>query len=109
SGIPGAPIILDSYGEGDKPVITSFKSLTKWITKGGNIYETKLEEIHGALNVLTIDKVPFPVGRYPNPTEENSGYLTIGSTNQNNFISSKELQAPVNFSGGEVVIRKNSW
>src|SRR4051794_8106026 len=37
SGSSSSPIVIGAYGSGDKPIITSFKSVSGWVSKGGGI------------------------------------------------------------------------
>ncbi|MCH7400192.1 Ig-like domain-containing protein, partial [Belliella sp. DSM 107340] len=110
SGTISAPITFGAYGDGDKPIITSLEEVNEWISVGNGIYESKdkfsnIEKI----NVLTIDNTLFSLGRFPNFDEENKGYLNITSTPNNNTILSTDLNGSLDWSGGEIVIRKNPW
>ncbi|MDO9551482.1 Ig-like domain-containing protein, partial [Rhodonellum sp.] len=107
SGTAGAPISFGSYGSGVKPIITSLVTVSNWISKGGNIYEANVE-VEDALNIVLLDGKAQAMGRFPNPDAIRKGYLTISSTSGGNIVS-PDLQAPVNFTGGEIVIRKNNW
>jgi parallel beta-helix repeat protein len=59
--------------------------------------------------MVTLDNVPQAMGRYPNSDAANKGYLTIDSYIGNTQITDSELSGAPNFTGGEVVIRKNRW
>ena len=107
SGNSGAPITFGSYGSGEKPIITSLLRVTNWTSKGGNIYEAYVG-VESDLNIVLMDGKAQAMGRYPNADANKSGYLTINSYGWG-YVSSSEMQAPSNFSGGEVVIRKNNW
>ncbi|MEX2513461.1 MAG: right-handed parallel beta-helix repeat-containing protein [Cyclobacteriaceae bacterium] len=109
SGQAGNPIVIGAYEKGEKPVITSMMEVKNWETKGNHLYEAHVEDISGDLSVLTIAGTPYALGRYPNRSEENAVYLTIDSHNGENMVSTNNLQAPSNFTGGEIVIRKNNW
>lgn len=108
SGLAGYPIKFGSYGAGAKPVITSFVTVSDWIAKGGGIYEASVDQVSDNLNVVTIGGRPYAMGRYPNDSENNSGYITINST-WGSTISGSGLKTGANFVGGEVVIRKTNW
>ncbi len=109
SGIPNNPIRFDQYGSGKKPVLTTMVQVKDWVSKGGNLYEANLHDLDGLLNVLTIDDVVYPMGRYPNADTNNNGYLTIESVNENAISHDNQIRQFHDFSGAEVVIRKNNW
>ncbi len=108
SGTAGAPISFGSYGSGEKPVLTGFREIKDWVSKGGNVYEALIPEITTALSTVVIDNILQAMGRYPNDNAANSGYLTINSFS-GGTIGSSGMQAPANMAGGEIVIRKNNW
>ncbi|WP_184496650.1 Ig-like domain-containing protein, partial [Algoriphagus iocasae] len=108
SGSSGAPISFGSYGSGEKPIITGFREIKNWVSKGGNLYEAQIAEINTSLSTVLIDNVLQAMGRYPNDNAANSGYLTINSFS-GGTIGSSGMQAPASMSGGEIVIRKNNW
>lgn len=108
SGLPDAPIILEEYGSGEKPTITTSISIKNWIGGEKNIYHTKINQIIDQLNVLTINGIIFPKGRFPNQQAMNAGYLSIEEKNKD-FIINKEIEKMPDFTGGEIVIRKNNW
>ncbi|MBB1284783.1 right-handed parallel beta-helix repeat-containing protein, partial [Flavisolibacter sp. BT320] len=56
------------------------------------------------VNMVVINKAPRAMGRFPN-----SGYLTVHSHSGHNQISSNDLSSNPNWTGGEVVIRKNRF
>ncbi|MCH7411688.1 Ig-like domain-containing protein, partial [Belliella sp. DSM 111904] len=103
-------IEFGAYGTGDKPIITSFVEVNGWSSVGNGVYEAELRitEIE-KINVFTIDETPYELGRFPNFDGPNKGYLNIESTPNNNSIISSNLSGSSNWSGGEIVIRKNPW
>lgn len=107
SGSPNSPIKYGSYGSGEKPIITSLKTISNWVKKGDNIYEADLE-VSGDLNIVILNGIAQALGRYPNSDSKKNGYLTISSVREGH-IGSKELHLTPDFTGGEVVIRKNNW
>ncbi|WP_296618522.1 Ig-like domain-containing protein, partial [Marivirga sp.] len=108
SGADGNPILFTSYGSGAKPIITSLEPITNWQSIGGGIYEADITNLTGdKVQVVLIDNEIKPMGRYPNADASNAGYLLINSVNSNYSINGGAL--PGDFSGGEVVIRKNNW
>ena len=90
SGEPGKPIVIGAYGNGSKPVVTSMVEIKNWKSKGNNLYEAHVEGISGDLSILTIAGTPHPLGRYPNYTEKNAGYLNIDSHNGEDKVSNRQ-------------------
>ena len=62
-----------------------------------------------SINTVTINGLNQPVGRYPNLTAPNGGYLTFEGHVGNTQITDNELTAGTNWSGAELVIRKERW
>ncbi len=108
SGSSGAPISIGSFGSGNKPIVTSLSFISDWKSRGGNIYEAQVNGIKDDVNIVLVEDQIYEMGRFPNEIDDNQGYLTIQSYN-GGTITSSQLQAPTNFTGGEVVIRKNNW
>jgi parallel beta-helix repeat protein len=109
SGSSGSPIVIGSYGSGPKPVITSLVTLGNWKSIGNGIYESTDNSLTKGVNVVLMNEKIQELGRYPNSDASNGGYLTISSSSGNSSVSSNELSSSPNFSGGEIVIRKNQW
>jgi hypothetical protein len=67
SGRSGSPVTYGAYGSGNKPIITGFTTVTSWTNKGGNIWEsTNPVSTLSSLNMVVINGVNTPMGRYPN-------------------------------------------
>jgi len=92
-----------AYGSGSNPLLSGFTTLSSWTLSSGNVYYASLDVPR--LNVVTLDGVIKPMGRYPN-----AGYLTYTSHSNNASITGTTVGAiPFNPAGGEVVIRKRRW
>ncbi|MDQ2720976.1 MAG: right-handed parallel beta-helix repeat-containing protein, partial [Bacteroidota bacterium] len=105
SGSPGAPITISAYGAGANPVITGFTTVTSWTNLGNNIWEsTNSVSTLSNCNMVVINGVNTPMGRYPN-----SGWLNIDSHSGNTSITSNSLSALANWTGAEVVTRTLRW
>jgi parallel beta-helix repeat protein len=113
-------IHFGAYGNGRKPVVTSLKYASGWVSIGGNKYTTKLTGVEGQLNILYIDdlEVPVPVARLPklsNPL--NGGWLTVdvavnkhgGAGTIGNTIQDNDMPSFNNLDGAGVIARKNQW
>ena len=110
SGSASSPIVFSAYGTGAKPLISGFVTLSGWTNAGGNVWRANVASASSSLLVVTIDGNLQRLGRYPNPEATNSGYLSytaISSTAPS--ITGTELSTTTNWTGAEVVIRKNHW
>jgi hypothetical protein len=110
SGTSGNPISFGAYGTGESPVITGFTTILAWTNLGSNIWEsTSAISTLATLNMVSVNNVNTPMGRFPNADVTNSGYLTFQSHSGNTSITSSSLTGTPNWTGAEVVIRPNRW
>jgi len=109
SGAAGSPIVISSYGTGAKPIITGLTSVTGWTTLSAGIYKGNCPSASTVVNVVLLNGAPQPIGRYPNADAANKGYVTLTAHVGDTQITSTTLNTAVNWTGGEVVIRKNHW
>jgi hypothetical protein len=71
SGTSNIRITFGAYGSGAKPIITGFTTVSGWTNVGNGIYSKVITpENNGtygssAVNVVTVDGVNTPMGRYP--------------------------------------------
>lgn len=104
SGTAGNNITFGAYGTGVKPVITGFTTITSgWTSEGGGIY-SKVITSDAQTNMVTIDGISYGMGRFPD-----ASYLTYQTFSTNTSITSSSLTGTPNYTGSEVVIRKNDW
>ncbi|MEJ7768232.1 MAG: PA14 domain-containing protein, partial [Chitinophagaceae bacterium] len=108
SGGSGSPIIFSSYGSGIKPVISGFMTLSNWSNLGNGVWETNCPSLNG-LNMVTLNGTVQPMGRYPNINAPSKGYLTLEGHSGTSQITDNELSGNTNWTGAEIVIRKNNW
>lgn len=108
-GTVTSPIVISAYGTGPQPVITSLVTLTNWVAAGNGIYESYNDSLAKTINVVLLNNVAQEMGRYPNSNTSNKGYLTLESHVNNSSLTDNELTPSPNWTGAEVVIRKNSW
>lgn len=108
SGSSGSPIVLAAYGSGPKPVISGFTAVTGWSPVGGNIWEAPVNSAM-RVNVLLLNNTPQAIGRYPNASAANGGFLKYESYSGSESITDQQLGPAPDWTGGEVVIRKNRW
>ncbi|RYY26224.1 MAG: hypothetical protein EOP41_04730, partial [Sphingobacteriaceae bacterium] len=108
SGSSGNPIVFGAYGDGNLPEITGFVNLSGWQQKGGNVWEAVVNGGLSYLNTVVINGASKAVGRYPNVTAANQGYLTYDSFNTNVSVTDSKLSGQ-NWTGGQIVMRKTRW
>lgn len=59
--------------------------------------------------MVTLNQVEQPLGRYPNPADPAGGYLKIKSSDTAMVVPAAALPGSTDWSGGEIVIRRNRW
>ncbi|MEI6750699.1 MAG: cadherin domain-containing protein, partial [Bacteroidota bacterium] len=98
--------------------INGLTTLTGWTDTGNGIYSKTLTGTISlysgtgtvrAIDMVTIDDINTPFGRYPNATNTNGGYLTIDSHSGATSITDAALPASPNFTGGELVSKTSHW
>jgi hypothetical protein len=105
SGSSGSPITIGAYGTGAMPVISGLTTVSSWTNLGSNIWEsTGSVSSLSAIKMVLINGVNTRMGRYPN-----TGYLTYQSFSGKTSITSSSLSGSPNWTGAEVVIRKQRW
>jgi hypothetical protein len=109
SGSKDKPIIISSYGGGNKPVITGFTTISSWTLIGNNIYEATIPFNRETVNCVVINGELQPIGRYPKTSATNGGYLNFESHSGDGQITDNQLSGIPDWTGGEIVIRKNHW
>ena len=102
-------ITFSNYDIGAKPVITGLVNITKWKSAGNNIWEATVPDGLSTLNMVVINGVLTPMGRYPNANTVNGGYNTYENYINNASITDNELSVTPNFTGADVVIRKADY
>lgn len=108
SGSESLPIVFASYGEGNRPIISSLQALTNWVSIGDGIYESNNTLLGNSVNILMLNGSEQPMGRYPNIDDENKGYLTFESHTMNS-ITDNQFASSINWTGAEVIVRPERW
>ncbi len=103
SGAEANPIVFGAYGSGENPVITGFKTLSSWTYVKPGIYRSPLST-SSPVNMVSLNGSPQTLGRYPN-----TGYLIFESHYSNRSITDNELSASPDWSGAELVLKKNPY
>ncbi len=108
SGSGGQPIVVDGYGSGDKPILAGSVVLSNWTNIGNNTWQTSCSACGSDVTGVYRNGDAMPLGRYPNLSDSERGYLNIQSHNDKTQITSRQ-SLPANFTGGEVVTRPVQW
>lgn len=96
-----------AYGTGARPVITGFVTLSGWTSVSTGVYKAAVSA-KSHLNMVSLNGRPQQIGRYPNVTEANKGYLSYEAATSLS-ITDNDMPATVNWTGAEIAIRKNGW
>lgn len=100
-------LIYSAYGTGAKPVITGLITATGWTSLGNGVFECTVNA-KKRLNVVLLNGKIQQIGRYPNASDANGGYLSYESATSSS-ITDNQLSTTVNWTGAEVAIRKNGY
>lgn len=110
SGTAAARIVVSAYGSGILPVLSGYTNVTGWTMIGTGIYQANVAAAKTSLNNVQINGVLQSMGRYPNASDANGGYLNYESySSTSSSITDNELTATTNWTGANAVIRKNRW
>ncbi|MFD2573898.1 NPCBM/NEW2 domain-containing protein [Spirosoma soli] len=108
SGSVNQPISIDAYGSGNKPVLSGAVIISNWTNIGNNVWQADCPACGSQVTGVYRNNSSLPLGRYPNLNASNKGYLTVQSHAGNAQITSQQ-SLPMNFTGGEAVIRPVQW
>jgi len=104
SGTSAIPLLITSYGTGNEPIIEGFTTLTSWTQVGAtNVYYASAT-VQSAPLMVIIDNVQHGMGRWPNATMN-----IIETVNSSTEIVDNELTEQPDWTGAEIVMRKNRW
>ena len=102
-------VTFGAYGSGANPVITGLRTISSWRALGSNIWEADVPGGLATLNMVIINGVLTPMGRYPNADAPNGGYLKYESAVGNTSITDNQLSNYPDWTGGEVVFRRTDY
>ena len=111
SGTAGKPIVMDAYGTGNSPILSGATPVTNWTDVGGNLWQAAFPAAGSMVTGLYSNGVALPLGRWPNLSAANGGYLAADSaTGQTQLTCAALAAAPTNnWTGAEVVCRTMQW
>jgi len=108
--IPRSNFSIGAYDVGANPIISGFTELTSWTNAGGGVYYSTQANIKYNCNLITLNGIPQQVGRWPNADSgATKGYLAYESFNGNTQITDNQLPGTPNWTGAQVVIRKEGY
>ncbi len=93
SGTSALPVVIGAYGTGNKPVISGFVTAGSWALVSTGVYQVSMPGAKSSLNMVTVDNVPQALGRYPNASDANGGYLNYESFSGSTAITDNELSS----------------
>ncbi|MEO5890882.1 MAG: right-handed parallel beta-helix repeat-containing protein [Ferruginibacter sp.] len=102
-------VTFGAYGKGAKPIITGLSNISSWIPAGKNIWEAIVPDGLATLNMVVINGIPLPVGRYPNAGTTNGGYLSYENYVNNASITDNKLAGAPDWTGGQLVVRQSDF
>ena len=108
SGTADNPIRIDAYGSGNKPILAGSVPVTNWANIGNNTWQATCSACGSQVTGVYRNAVSLPLGRYPNLSDPNKGYLTIQSHNGKTQLTSQQ-DLSTDWTGGEAVIRPYQW
>ena len=108
SGTSALPIVISSYGSGAKPIISGFTTLSSWTQISTGIYQADAPAVKYSVNMVTLNAIPQPVGRFPNPDAPGGGYLTYTAFTANTSLTAAGLNG-TDWTGAQLVARKEGY
>ncbi|MGE5457744.1 MAG: SwmB domain-containing protein [Methanococcaceae archaeon] len=106
SGTASNPITFGAYGTGADPDISGFTTLSSWTSEGNNIYSKTVSLASTTYNIVSVNGVNTPLGRYPNA----GSWLTLDGFGGNTQLTDAAIDAAsTNWTGAEVVIRPDEF
>ncbi len=107
--VTASGITFGSYGSGNQPVISGFSTVSGWTQARTNVWEASFWQPGGTARMVVLNNQQQGIGRYPNLNAGNGGYLNIDANNGSTQITSNSLPSSPNWTGADIVVRKNHW
>ncbi len=109
SGAKQSVIYFGAYGKGEKPVFNGTVKVSGWKLVAPNKWESENGIRQERLSNLFINGKKQPIGRWPNSTTTNQGYLSMKGAWGSTRLSSKSIPDASVWQGGDLVVRTNRW
>ncbi len=104
SGTAQMPIVISAYGVGEAPVISGWTKIDQWHAVENGVYRSDYETVQSKANILLVDDLPQPLGRYPD-----QGYLEYALGEADNTLIAEHDFSSLDLTGSTLVVRKNQW
>ena len=108
-GTSGFTIFFGSYGTGSKPVLNGLTRISGWKKEGPNLWEAIGTPCQDEVNTLFINGKLQPIGRWPNKTAPNQGYLSMKWSSGSTRLISKSIPNASLWKGATLMVRTNRW
>jgi len=108
-GTKQAVIYFGAYGKGSKPVLNGTTRISDWGEAGFNKWESTCNSNVENPTNLFVNGAQQPLGRWPNVSAPNQGYLLVNWASDRNKLSSKSIPDGAKWLGAELVIRNQRW
>ena len=110
SGTASQLITISTYGSGAAPIISGFANLVGWTNVGGNVWQSlPCTNCGVAVNMVEIADTSQYMGRWPNVGTADGGYAQVQSYSGTTSITDSHLASGPNWTGAQLVLRKNTW
>lgn len=110
SGTNAAPIVVNDYGSGARPLITGTLSASGFTNLGGNIWESAALTTGitaGVCQIVSISGVKIEMGRFPNNNQDAGSWRTYNAPSNTGTVATitDASGSPGSFVGAEVVLK----
>ena len=109
SGTKQSVIYFGAYGKGSKPVLNGTTKISGWKKAGRNKWETQCDTNVEKLTNLFLNGIQQSIGRWPNVSASNRGYLLVNWSSGRNKLISESIPDGSKWQGAELVVRNQRW
>jgi parallel beta-helix repeat protein len=109
SGRAGSPVYFGAWGKGSKPVISGLERISGWKNVSRHIWEAVCQACGTEFTNFIVNGKRQPMGRWPNASAPNRGYLKVKWASGNNRLISPDIPDPGRWQDADLVIRTNRW
>ncbi|MFN3802193.1 right-handed parallel beta-helix repeat-containing protein [Belliella pelovolcani] len=103
-GSIGNQITYGSYGIGNHPEFSGYRTVPSWINEGNGIYSFQSNDLPDYLRNVKVNGNLTGKGKFPN-----KGYLPITSNATTTSVTSNQLNDSINYTGAEIVSFVLPW
>lgn len=109
SGNRQSVIYFGAYGKGEKPVFDGTAKVSGWKEVAPSKWESANGIRQEKLTNFFINGQKQAIGRWPNRTTANQGYLSMKWASGSTRLSSKSIPDASVWQGADLVVRTNRW